>query len=52
MLDKKELEQISEIVRKTQKRNEDNDGCGVVFAFVVCLLAIWGAFTLAVAFFS
>jgi len=52
MLDEKELEQIAEIVNRSKESNDEPDGCGTVVAGIVIILAVWGAFCLALAFFG
>ena len=48
MLDEKELEQISEIVKRTKERDNDLDGCGIILCAIVVMLALWGLFCLLV----
>jgi len=46
MLDEKDLEQIAEIVSRVKESNDKPDGCGIVAAGIVIMLAIFGAFCL------
>jgi hypothetical protein len=50
MLDEKELEQIAAIVKRTKE--QDDDGCGTIVAGVIILLAIFGAYMLAIMIFE